>query len=115
MANRMYLTISEAVANAPAEPDAAYSEINPIGPAEAKRAQLRAIVKEAKNAGLRVEIVATESTLADAMLSGLNEFEGAAIFPGNTDQPGYCRIKVYRPIQPNPAALNASTPKAEAL
>jgi hypothetical protein len=98
MSNEMHRTIEDAIANAPGEPVGAYCEINPIGPPEAKRAELRHTVRLAIDAGLKVEIMATESTLTDAMMAGLQEFEGATIHPGSADQPGYFRIKVCRPI-----------------
>jgi len=100
MSNKLHRTITEAIANAPLEPVGAYCEINPVGPAEAKRAELRRTVREAIDAGLRVEIMAAESTLADAMMAGLVDFEGAQIHPGPADQPGYFRIKVCRPVSP---------------
>ena len=100
MSNQLHPTIGEAIANAPLEPVGAYCEINPVGSAEAKRAELRRTVKQAIDAGLKVEIMAAEATLADAMMAELAEFEGAAIHSGPADQPGYFRIKVCRPVRP---------------
>jgi hypothetical protein len=103
VSNQLHPTLEEAIANAPVEPIAAYYEMNPLGPPEAKRAQLRAAVRQAVDVGLKVEILAAEETLADAHMSHLREFEGAAIHPGPADPPGYFRIKVCRAIAPRPA------------
>jgi hypothetical protein len=98
MPNQLHQTLDEAIANAPPEPFGAYCEVKPGGPPETKRAVLRAMIRRAIDAGLRVEILAAESTLADALMSGLREFEEAAIHSVPADQPGYFRIKVCRPV-----------------
>jgi hypothetical protein len=99
MPNQLHQTLDEAIANAPLEPAGAYCEVKPGGPPETKRAVLRAMVRRAIDAGLRIEILADEPTLVDALMSGLREFEEAAIYSVPADQPGYFRIKVCRPVR----------------
>ena len=52
------------------------------------------MVRQAIAAGLKVELLGTEATFASVGMDGLNEFDGAAIHSGSTDQPGYFRFKV---------------------
>ena len=100
MSNQLHKTLEEAIANAPFEPVGAYCEVNPIGSPPEKSNQLRAIVRRAIAAGLKVELLAAEATFASVGMDGLNEFDGAAIHhSGSADQPGYFRVKVCRPIR----------------
>ena len=99
MSNQLHKTLEEAIANAPMEPVGAYCDVNPIGAPAENRNQLEAMVRRAIAAGLKVELLGTEATFASVGMDGLNEFDGAAIHSGSTDQPGYFRVKVCRPIR----------------
>jgi len=99
MSNQLHKTLEEAIANAPFEPVGAYCEVNPIGSPAEKRNQLRAMVRQAIAAELKVELLAADATFASVGMDGMNEFDGAAIHSGSADQPGYFRVKVCRPIR----------------
>jgi hypothetical protein len=94
MSNRLHQSLAEAIAEAPVEPAGSHYEINPLGHPEEKQRQIRNVIAQAK--GLRVEINASQATLELCGLGNVKEFDGAAIYPGATEGPGYLRFKLSR-------------------
>jgi hypothetical protein len=66
MPNQLYQTIEEAITSAPLEPVEAHYEIQPFGLPEVIRAQVQAKVRLAVDAGLKVTIRVSGTTLKAA-------------------------------------------------
>ena len=97
MPNQLYRTIEEAIKNAPLEPGEAHYEIQPLGLPAGIRVWLQAVVRRAVDAGLKVTIRASGTTLEAAGMLELREFEGAAINRNDSrNQPGYFHLSISR-------------------
>jgi hypothetical protein len=101
MPNQLYRTIEAAIKNAPLEPGEAHYEIQPLGLPAGIRVWLQAVVRRAVDAGLKVTIHASGTTLKAAGMLELQEFEGAAINRNDSrDPPGYFHLSISRRMIP---------------
>jgi hypothetical protein len=96
MPDTEYPSLSEAITNAPAAPQASVWETIIVGTAADRLTTIRGYIAQATTAGLQVEIVASPDTLKSASLQGRNKLDGARIVEGSTPTFDLIRFKFHQ-------------------